>query len=67
MKQSLEWHRTSLKNMRANMHKDVLALERIEADLERKRANIVLLASQVTRAEKECRDGFDAERFNIPR
>ena len=67
MKQSLEWHKEALKNLREYHAREQRRIVALQERADEHAMEITILSRQIMRAEKEGRDGFDSDRFNMPR
>lgn len=67
MKRIIKWHKECLKAREENLIRDQAEFERIQKRLERSRQIAALYKAQIELAEKEGKDGFDADKYAIKR
>jgi len=65
MKSPIGWHKDCLKNMIAHSEREARSLELSKSALDKLLGRIELYRGQIERAEKECRAGFDEERYGV--
>lgn len=63
MKMDLEWHRECYRNARRTLQEDYVRLKRMQADYDREFSKLYNYRCQIERAEREGKDGFDADRY----
>jgi len=65
--QSLTWHEACLKSMRDHHFQLKLNITELSNRAQRLAEDILVLDNQITRAKKEGRINFDADRYNKSR
>ena len=63
MKMSTGWHKNRLKNWAASVDRKEREAAKLLDEIARDRKELEHLKAQIERAEREGKDGFDADRF----
>jgi mRNA-degrading endonuclease RelE of RelBE toxin-antitoxin system len=63
MKNSVEWHKNCLKNIKKYREKLLKRIEDLKEDLEKTNREIFIYEQQIIRAEKLNKKEFDSDRF----
>ncbi len=63
MKQTINWHKESLKNMKAYLEREQNMLRIHTVAVQKLENDVKMLEYQITEAEKEHKDGFDSEKY----
>lgn len=67
MKMTLEWHKERLPRWEDAVERAARAVHRAEEEYDRARASYDLLVHQIAEAERQGKDGFDPDKFCVPR
>jgi hypothetical protein len=67
MKMPISWHRQVITNLKSSLEQLRDRVVRAQFDYDACAKRVAILNAQITRAEREGRDGFDAEKFNLSR
>ena len=63
MKMPIKWHRQNLKNLFVSIERAKEASDRAERELSKVRANYIFYLFRIEEAERQGKDGFDADKF----
>jgi len=64
-KYPIEWHESSLANMRSTLDGIEIELARLQEHCDQLKSDISFLSVQIAEAKEMGKDGFDAERFMV--
>lgn len=63
MKQTIEWHKKCLENVKDSLFREEAELVRMRAKVDRTREAVEFYEKQIAEAEAQRKDGFDGDKF----